>query len=183
MPAAPADLGARERAQLAAVGAASTRVDGIVHERASVAGVEPWRGAAVHTFGATDESLTASTRIPASVSDRGERARRLAAIVFPEGTEWVKQDAYAVWGECDRIVAMIQERGLEAELDAVVGAGTFAAMQKATVDLGEVLGTGTTPRTLPEGRGLQDRHAVLPRGRALRAHARRRPGRERPALG
>jgi hypothetical protein len=152
----PDDLDAAGKKQLALLADIAKHGDDVLDERQSTGGVRPTFDDFGNAWGGLCDALTAKSRLPASLSDRGERAAALVARIFPDGTMFVRRDAHAAWSDGDRRLALIAEQKLEHELSELVGEEHVDAVKKATAALGEALGVGHTRREALRGSDLQD---------------------------
>ncbi len=153
--AAPHDLDSVGKKQLALILEIAKHGDDVLDERQSVASVKPWFVDFGNAWGGLYDSLLGKSRLPASLSDRGERASRVLARLFPDGVMFARRDAHAAWSEGDRRLLQVVELDLKHELDELVGKEFFDAAKKATAALGEALGVGSTKRETPKSTDLQ----------------------------
>jgi hypothetical protein len=151
----PDDLDEAARKQLSLLADIAKHGDDVLDERQGVLGVRPTLDDFTSVWGGLYEGLVAKSRMPASFSDRGERAATLVTRIFPDGVSFVRRDAHAAWSDGDRRLALIAELGLEGELDQIAGADHLEAAKKATAALGEALGVGHTRRESLRGADLQ----------------------------
>jgi hypothetical protein len=152
----PSDLSAEEKRQLDVIVEVAKHGDDVIDERQSVVGVRPWFIDFGNAWGGFNDALLAKSRLPASMSDKGERAAKLNMRLFPDGVMFVRRDSHAAWSDGDRRLALIAELGLEREIAAVIGDDHLDAARKATAALGEALGVGKTAREAPKGSDLQE---------------------------
>lgn len=152
----PGDLSEAGRQQLRVVIAIADLVDDLLDEKQMPNVVRPWLDDFVGAWGGLRDALAAIGRLPTSVGDRGERATRLEARIFPDGAGFLRRDAFAAWAEADRTLKRVRELGLETEIAAVLGGDLFGAVSQATASLGEVMGLGRSRRPANGGASLQD---------------------------
>jgi hypothetical protein len=166
----PDDLEPTAKRQLALLVEIAKHGDDVLDDRESAGRVRPWLLDFANAWGGLNDALVAKSRLPASLSDRGERADRVLARVFPEGVMFVRRDAHAAWAEGDRRVALIGELALQKEIDELVGAEHYDAAKATTLALGEALGVGRTRRETPKGSDMQS--TVLRFSREVARYAR-----------
>lgn len=127
-------------------------------------------GSFANAWSAIHEQLTAKGRLPEELGDIGPRALALNAAYFAEGVGFVKHDAYAAWFEGHRRIERLEGEGTMGELEALVGPEAIAYARKATDELGDAFGAGSTAIDVPSSTALAD---VLNKfSRAVGAYAR-----------
>jgi hypothetical protein len=152
----PDDLDAAGRKQLALLADIAKHGDDVLDERQSVARIRPTLLEFGSAWVALYEALLAKSRLPVSLSDRGERASVLLGQIFPDGVSFVRRDAHAAWSDADRRLAHVVDLGLAREIDQVAGEEHLDVAQKTTDALGEALGVGKTRRETVKGSDLSD---------------------------
>ncbi|UJR79913.1 hypothetical protein [Sandaracinus amylolyticus] len=153
--AAPGDLSPTARAQLDTIDDIAVVIDDIRTARHGSAAVKPAFDLLGAAFGATHDTLLAKSRLPGPSDGIGARAAALDACLFPNGLGFIRWDAHAAWSEADRILRVIAQLGLEAELDAMIGPELRATAMTSCDALREALGIGSAPRETPRSKALQ----------------------------
>jgi hypothetical protein len=165
--AAPHDISAELRAALRAIAVRAADVAEVQSERDRLgpARVRPLLSAYDNGWSALHEALVAAARIPAVVSNRGQRSRAILESVFPDGISFVVLDAEAAWAEGKRRVDRLRDEGFEATLAELIGSDFVATVDTVTKDLADAIGTGSRPHVVLNTSALQE--ALWRFGRAV----------------
>jgi hypothetical protein len=145
--AAPVDLDARGKEALAEVHTQAARVTAVLVQRAqtSTGGLRPVLAAVDTAYGALYGRLTAAAKLPEAQGDLGARAVRVLEAVLVDGLAFLQNDAETKYAESERLLLVIDQQHLAAEIDHVAGAQFLAVVKTAHAALGEALGVGATP--------------------------------------
>lgn len=68
--------------------------------------------------------------LPADEHPLSARAQELLTIVFDNSLEFLKRDYTTQWGQTEQLLALIDERGLAADLDRIAGPEFLALVRK-----------------------------------------------------
>lgn len=155
---APTDLMPPERKLLRQMEAARKEVQRVREDRTShaPAKVRPVLQRVNVAWGGFSHSVAASVSL---LDDLGgvkrERAVRVQGSLFPEtGGPDLNVDAATAYVDAQARIERIASAGLEADVIAVVGREHYDAVITTTAELGEALGVGEAPRSLPNGTAL-----------------------------
>ena len=156
--AAPADLSSGQRKKLDTLVKAGTAVEDAQAERDDGGGasLQPLRAALASAFGAVDITLEGISQLPASVSDKAERALVLRATLLPDGRVFTKMTAVQTCMYARRVLARIDQKKLAPEMKDLLGPEYLKAMQSATDNLGEALGLGESDHAIPSATAIAD---------------------------
>jgi hypothetical protein len=184
--AAPADITPDEKKALRAVKARAAEVQEVLGDRDRLAPgkMRPLLVAFANDWSALYDALTAKSRLPSHVSNRGPEAAMLSMSLFPDGASFTQLDAETAWVEGQRRIVRIHDEQLTPKIEALVGDGFIEAVKNSTGILGNALGTGRQKRTIPSTTALQE--ALVRFGKAvarLRTRARLAGGRGRRGVG
>lgn len=100
------------------------------------------------------EAIEAKARIVGS--EVGDRARLLLSRVFPDGTRFLKLAGRREWAESDVLLERLDEEGLAAQIDALIGPEQLAFVRRAHEAYGEALGLGRDVESQAESTALRD---------------------------
>lgn len=160
----PHDADAQERAAVQVLLERAGVIDRILNARADVGTIKTQFVAFGNCWGGMYDALLAKRRLPASVTGAGKRASAIIDRLFNDGIMFIRLESPAAWAEGDRRYRRIVELGLEREIGEVIGADYVEAARRATVELGEAIGTAKKPREVPSRTGLADAMFLFSRG-------------------
>jgi hypothetical protein len=145
--AASADLGPRGKAMLARVGTMADRVTAVLVQRGktSAGGLRPIILAFDTAYSALSGRLSSAAKLPASAGDVSARATAVLDAVLVDGLTFLVNDAETKYAESVRRLLVIEEAGLDGEIDRIAGAGYLDAVKAAHAALGEAIGVGRAP--------------------------------------
>ncbi|RZO62402.1 MAG: hypothetical protein EVA89_09200 [Sandaracinaceae bacterium] len=103
---------------------------------------------------AIDLALESKTRLAPSPS--ATRATELRQEIFPDGTGFVRLPGKRQWSHSDLLLQRIDDAGLAAELDALLGPEYLAYLRPAHEAYGRALGLGRDANDTPESDALRD---------------------------
>jgi hypothetical protein len=163
--AAPADISSEERVRLMAANAAADAIGDVLYDRdrVSSARIRQPLSSFTTSMGALHDVLVATSTLSGAESERAARAKEVLGTFFADGVAFTKLEAPAAWYEGERRMQQIEKHGLTEEIIAITGPGFLPAARKATTDLGEAIGVGSTPRDQPASRALQQKLAKFSR--------------------
>lgn len=167
--AAPRDLSPLERARLDGVSRAAREVQDVVDAR-SAAGtgrVRPRLDALARAWACGSTLLDGYARLE---GPRGARAAALQSVLLRGGLSFLSGSADAVWFEADRRLARLRSESSRDELIAIIGDDATAWIERATSELGDVIGCGCRPAPAKDA-GLLAR-TIRELQRAIVAYAR-----------
>ncbi len=110
-------------------------------------------------FVALREALESKARLVDT--EMGDRAARLLAQVFPDGTGFVQLGFHEGWIAAKNHLDRIDQDGLAEEIDAVAGPEYLPFIRAAHAELGEALGAGETPLSPSETTAVHDANVQL----------------------
>jgi hypothetical protein len=168
--AAPADLNAEQRKALRQVSLAAVDVLEVQSERDHLAPAKtrPILSKFTNDWSALYETLSGTSRL--GDDDRGARAVRVLASLFPDGVLFTQLPADQAWSEGKRRVMRLEAGDLGAEVEALVGQPFIAAVKKSTATLAAAIGIGKQARPVASTTALSQ--ALLKFGRAVAKYCR-----------
>jgi len=168
--AAPEDLGPDALKALKAVERVAGEIAGVISARELVAParVRPTMNVVVGAWTSLGSTLEVKAALPSDLSRTADDARELHTKLFPEGVPFVAVDALTVHGGSMRLIARVDDEGLEPEIERLAGPEFMPVIRKSTKALGEMIGARGTKREVPSTTALQD--ALAKFGRAISAY-------------
>lgn len=164
---APSDLSADERESLDELGAVANGIDDTILARERRDGnVQGFRIAFTHAWSSAHSVLQGLALLPPDISERGGSAQKLLGEIFPSGVAFVTLRARAAWAAGRRTLRHVERMELRAALVELVGEDLVLAMERATDQLGEAIGTGSTAREIPETSDLASKARAFTRALA-----------------
>jgi hypothetical protein len=170
--AAPADITPDEKKALRLVKTIAEEVKEVLgdRDRLAPAKMRPLLLAFANDWTALHDALSAKSRVPSHVSNRGADAAMVVMSLFPDGVSFTQLEAEAAWVEGQRRIERIQHEHLAQRIETLVGDGFIEAIKNSTGILGNALGTGREKRTIPSTTALQE--TLVRFGKAVGAYAR-----------
>ena len=166
----PADADEREKAAAQLVVERGEAIDRILNARQNAGGSKAELAAFVACWGGMYDALVAKTRLPGDRSPTASLAAKILDEIFENKITFIRLPAAAAWADGDRRYDRIVELGLEDEIASCIGGEYLPAAHRATVALGEAIGTAKARPDAPGRTALADALTLFTR--AVRRYCR-----------
>ena len=100
-------------------------------------------------------------RMRITTGEARKRVESLRMRLLPQGTKFVTGDFTEIWTTSDNLLRRVEEQGLEAEIEALVGASFLPFIREQHAAFGEALGVGEKAVDVPDGRAVSSQISVL----------------------